>query len=276
DPRGMFGERLGVEMHRVTAATGALRNLSTCVARCHLSVEANVVAPYASGLACLVADERKLGTTVIDMGGGTTSFAVFIDGHIVYSDCVPVGGQHVTNDIARGLSTPIAHAERMKTLYGSALVSASDEREVIDVPRIGESGIDHANHVPRSLLIGIIRPRLEETLELVRDRLEAAGFDRISGRRVVLTGGASQLQGAVDLAALILDKQARIGRPVSIAGLAEATGGPAFSTAAGLLTYAVENPTGIAEGLFAPSANDNQQAPTGFIGKAGEWLRQNF
>ena len=210
------------------------------------------------------------------MGGGTTSIAVFIDGHIAFSDCVPVGGQHVTNDIARGLSTPIAHAERMKTLYGSAIASVSDEREVIDVPRIGESGLDHANHVPRSLLIGIIRPRLEETLEMVRDRLEAAGFDRLAGRRVVLTGGASQLQGAVDLAALILDKQVRLGRPTSVGGLAEATGGPAFSTAAGLLTYAVENPAGVADGLFAPAADDDQATPKGVFGKAGHWLRHNF
>lgn len=276
DPRGMFGERLGVEVHQVTAATGALRNLTTCIARCHLTAEAHVVSPYASGLSCLDADERKLGATVVDMGGGTTDIAVFIDGHIAFSSCLAVGGQQVTNDIARGLSTPIAHAERMKTLYGSAVASVSDEREVIDVPRIGESGLDHANHVPRSLLIGIIRPRLEEILEMVRDKLEDAGFDRLAGRRVILTGGASQLQGAVDLAALILDKQVRVGRPVSVSGLAEATGGPAFSTAAGLLTYGVENPSGVADGLFAPAAKDDEPAPRGVFGKASQWLRQNF
>ena len=154
---------------------------------------------------------------------------MFFDGNLVFTDSVPVGGSHVTNDIARGLSTPIAHAERMKTLYGSAIASPTDEREMITVPQVGEEDDGHANHVPKSLLVGIIAPRLEETFELVRDRLEASGFDKIAGRRVVLTGGACQLPGMRELAGLILDKQVRIGRPLRIDGLAEATGGPAFA-----------------------------------------------
>ncbi|MSO88527.1 MAG: cell division protein FtsA, partial [Rhodospirillaceae bacterium] len=118
DPRGMFGARLGVNMHMITAAPAALRNLATCIGRCHLSVDGFVVSPYAAGLAVLVEDEMDLGATVIDMGGGTTSIAVFFDGNVIHVDGVPVGGNHITNDIARGLSTPVAHAERMKTLYG--------------------------------------------------------------------------------------------------------------------------------------------------------------
>ena len=134
------------------------------------------------------------------MGGGTTTIAVFFDGNLVFTDSVPVGGGHVTNDIARGLSTPVAHAERMKTLYGSAIAASADERELITVPQVGEEDEGQANHVPKSLLVGIIAPRLEETFELVRDRLEATGFDKIAGRRVVLTGGACQLPGARELA----------------------------------------------------------------------------
>src|SRR5262249_4336489 len=151
--------------------------------RCHLEVAGLVVSPYASGLAALVDDEIDLGVTVIDMGGGTTTIGVFFDGNLVFADSVPVGGAHVTNDIARGLSTPIAHAERMKTLYGSAISSPADERETLAVPQVGEEDEAQANHVPKSLLVGIIGPRLEETFELVRNRLESSGFDKLAGRR---------------------------------------------------------------------------------------------
>ena len=239
DPRGLFGQKLAVNMNIVTAKFGAVRNLSNCIGRCHLETAAVVVSPYASGLSSLVNDESELGVTVIDMGGGTTTIGVFFDGNLVFADCVPVGGIHATNDIARGLSTPIVHAERMKTLYGNAIASASDEREMITVPLVGEEEEGLANHVPKSLLVGIIAPRLEETFELVRDRLEASGFDKITGRRVVLTGGASQLPGARELAGLILDKQVRVGRPLHIEGLAEATQGPAFATTAGLIHFAL-------------------------------------
>jgi len=272
DPRGMFADRLGVEIHLVTTAAGALRNLVACVDRCHLDTAAHVVSSYASGLACLVEDEMEMGVTVIDMGGGTTSLAVFFEGEVVFTDLVPVGGQHVTSDIAHGLSTPMIHAERMKTLYGSAIASAADEHEVIDVPRIGEGDQGEPNHVPRSLLTGIIQPRLEEIFELVRSRLEMSGFGKVAGRRVVLTGGASQLSGVRDLAALVLDKQVRLGRPVSVDGLADMARGPAFATCAGLLVYGVEK-------SFAPTAwpgfNADDQA-AGLFGRFGQWFRVHF
>jgi cell division protein FtsA len=267
----MFGERLGVDMHVVTAAAGAVRNLTSCVARCHLDIRALVVSPYAAGLAALVDDERDLGVTVIDMGGGTTTIAVFFDGNLVFTDSVPVGGGHVTNDIARGLSTPIAHAERMKTLYGSAISSLSDEREMISVPQVGEEDDGQANHVPKSLLVGIIAPRLEETFELVRNRLESSGFDKIVGRRIVLTGGACQLPGTRELAALILDKQIRVGRPLRIQGLAEAMNGPAFSTSAGLVHFALSERAEIPRHGRALT-----EEPNGLIGRVGHWIREYF
>jgi cell division protein FtsA len=271
DPRGMFGQRLGVNMHVVTAQSAAVRNLATCIGRSHLEIGALVVSPYAAGLACLVEDETELGVTVIDMGGGTTSVAVFFDGNLVFTDSVPVGGGHVTNDIARGLSTPLAHAERMKTLYGSAIGSSADERETITVPQVGEDDDGQANHVPRSLLVGIISPRLEETFELVRDRLEHSGFDKIAGRRIVLTGGACQLPGTRELAALILDKQIRIGRPLRIDGLAEATGGPAFATSAGLVHFA------LCERAETPRRGRAlTEEPGGVLGRFGHWIRENF
>jgi cell division protein FtsA len=271
DPRGMLGERLGVNMHVVTASAASVRNHTAAVGRSHLEVEALVVSPYASGLACLVEDEIGLGVTVIDMGGGTTTIGVFFDGNLIFADYVPVGGAHVTNDIARGLSTGVAHAERMKTLFGSAISTSTDEREMIAVPQIGEEEEGHVNHVPKSLLVGIIAPRIEETFELVRNRLEASGFDKVAGRRVVLTGGACQLHGAREFAGLILDKQVRMGRPQRVAGLAEATGGPAFATTAGLLHFAMSERAEVSGVRRSP-----ERSRWGALGRLGHWLRDNF
>jgi cell division protein FtsA len=271
DPRGMLGERLGVNMHVVTASAASVRNHTAAVGRSHLEVEALVVSPYASGLSCLVEDEIGLGVTVIDMGGGTTTIGVFFDGNLIFADYVPVGGAHVTNDIARGLSTGVAHAERMKTLFGSAISASTDEREMIAVPQIGEEEEGHVNHVPKSLLVGIIAPRIEETFELVRSRLEASGFDKVAGRRVVLTGGACQLHGAREFAGLILDKQVRVGRPQRVTGLAEATGGPAFATTAGLLHFALSERAEV-----SGMRRSSEGRRWGVLGRLGHWLKDNF
>jgi len=271
DPRGMAGQKLGAHIHLVTAASGPVRNLSMVVQRCHLDIDGYVASPYASGLSCLVEDEMDLGVTVIDMGGGTTTVAVFFDGSVVFTDVVPVGGGHVTNDIARGLSTPIAEAERLKTLHGCATLSPLDDRETLEVPQVGEEADAQPNQVQKSMLIRIIQPRLEEIFEMVKARLEQSGFDKIAGRRAVLTGGASQMPGLRDLAQRILDKQVRLGRPIRINGLADAATGPAFSTCAGLLAYAVD------PGFDVPEiGRADKVEPAGMLGKVGSWLRENF
>lgn len=241
DPQGMTGQMMEVDVHIVQSDVGPLQNMANCVECSHLDVNSLCSAAYASGLACLVEDEMDLGCTVIDMGAGVTSFAVFQGGSMIYSDSIPLGGWHITNDIARGLTCPNVDAERLKTLYGSAMVTSSDENELIDVPQLGEVDSHRPNHVPRSLLIGIIQPRLEEILEMVRERLNQNGHGQAVGRRVVFTGGASQLPGVRDLAQMILDKQVRLGRPIRLSGLPDAVSGPAFSTAAGLLTYAASH-----------------------------------
>lgn len=271
DPRGMYGQRLGVNLHLITAAAGAVRNLSTCVTRCHLEVEGRVVSPYAAALGCLVEDETQLGVTLIDMGGGTTSVAVFFDSELIYTDIIPLGGLHVTRDLARGLSTPMAQAERIKTLYGSCMPSPSDGRQTVEVPPIADDGASESGHVPRSLLVGIIQPRLEEIFEMVRARLKDAGYDRVAGRRAVLTGGASQLAGSQELAGQILDKQVRIGRPRGVDGLSEATSGPAFTTCAGLLRFAVNQAQEGGEPVYRPTHSAH-----GRFGRFGQWLRENF
>jgi cell division protein FtsA len=271
DPRGMFGQRLGVNLHLITAAAGAVRNVATCVTRCHLEVEGKVVSPYAAALGCLVEDETQLGITLIDLGGGTTSVAVFFDSELIYTDSIPLGGLHVTRDLARGLSTPVTQAERIKTLYGSCQPSPSDSRQMIEVPPIADDGASDSTIVPRSMLVGIVRPRMEEIFEMVRTRLHDAGYDRVAGRRVVITGGAAQLAGAAELASQVLDKQVRVGRPRGIDGLPDAVAGPAFATVAGLLCFAARRPQNGVEPVYRPTTTAH-----GRFGRFGQWLRENF
>ena len=273
DPRGMYGQALGVNLHAVTANVSAVKNLTTCFTNTHLNVEACCVSPYASGLSVLVDDDKELGATIIDMVGGTTEIGVFLDGVLVHAGCIPVGGAHVTSDIAEGLTTSLAHAERIKTLYGSCIATSTDDRDVIDVPQVGEYGEDEpiqANHLPRSLLVGIIQPRVEETFEYVRQHLDASGFYKVAGRRVILTGGASQLSGIRELAQLVLDKQIRIGRPKPLLGQPQAVCGAPLATAVGLLGFA-QHPVEDLSGLTA-----GQQMTGGLFGRVGAWLRDNL
>ena len=236
DPRGLHCATLTARLHVIDATTTALRSLGACIARCDLDISELVSAPMAAGLSTLVHDERELGVTVIDMGGGTTGMAVFAEGQLLHTSQLPVGGVHVTNDLARLLSTPVAHAERLKTLYGNAQTCADDDREMLPVPLVGEEEHQIAK-VPRSMIVNIIRPRLEETFELAKERIDSSGLSRAAGTRVVLTGGASLLGGAGEMAARILGRQVRIGRPHGLRGLPDSASGPAFATAAGLLAW---------------------------------------
>ncbi len=271
DPRGMYGNNLGVDLHLITNQIAAARNLRIAVEKCHLKVAGFVSSALASGLGSLVEDERNLGVALVDMGGGTTKIGIFHEGTMIHGSSIPVGGAHVSSDIARGLSTSLANAERLKTLYGNVMVAPADDGEMIDVPRMGESGADNIDSIPLSLLSGIIRPRIEETLELVRERIETSGFEKLVGRRVVLTGGAAMLQGMPQLAHQILDKQVRIGRPRGIGGLAEVTSGPAFSACAGLLNYVSRFGT---ERVAQPA--ETAPAVQSPLKRAARWLRENF
>jgi cell division protein FtsA len=273
DPKGMIGDELGADMHVVSCDSAAARNLMLAIERCHLDIEAMVATPYAAGLSALVDDEAEIGTALVDLGGGTTSIGVFAGGHLTHIDAVAVGGNHVTMDIARGLTIRLSDAERLKTLYGSCIASPSDERETISVAQVGEDG-DHPIHMPKSHLVRIIRPRVEEILELVRDRLQAAGFGPQAGRRLVLTGGAAQLTGMPEAARRIISNQVRVGRPLGIQGLPESAKSPAFSAAVGLLVY--PQVAGIEH--FEPRRKAMMQSTgtDGYMSRMGRWLRESF
>ncbi len=274
DPRGMLGKRLGVDMHVVTADVAALRNIMLTVEHCHLTVEAMVASPYVAGLAVLADDDADLGAAVIDIGAGTTTIAVFCGGHFVHTDAFAVGGHHVTMDLARGLNANIADVERLKTLHGSVLAGVSDDRDVIAVPAVGGDDREPPHMVSRVNLTGIIKPRAEEILEMARDRLNASPFAADPRGRVILTGGASQLTGIAELAARILGRQVRIGRPLGIAGLPEAAKGPAFGAAVGLLIY----PQAAYLEHFEPRRTRQLMTTgtDGYFARVGRWLKESF
>ena len=278
DPRAMFGKTLGVELLVVSVAETVFNTLGACVERAHLQLDGVVAAPFVAALAALEEDELDLGSVCIDMGGGSTSASVFRGGSLVHVETVPVGGQHVTQDIARGLSTSIAGAERIKTLHGSAIASANEDREMIEAPPRGDDPGAGPVIAPRSLLKGIIAPRVEETLELVRDRLKASGVVIDRGSGIVLTGGASQLTGVRETAVRIFDRPVRLGRPKKAPHLADAASGPAFCAAAGVLHRAAFGPReAVSARQLAGVRKARPVDPNAHvIVRAASWLRENL
>lgn len=272
DPRGMYGKRLGVVVTVCSAPAPQWRNLVLCIERCHRTIAGSVAAPYASALAALAEDDMDMGALVIDLGARSTTAALFVDGALAHVDAVPIGSDHISHDVAHCLGTSASAAERLKILHGSAIASLNEDSQMIDAPQIGEDGGLVAACVPRSILSGVVRPRVEETFELLRDRLAASGLDRSgAGRRVVLTGGGAQLHGVRELAARVFEGHVRVGRPQRFAGLGDAVSGPAYSVAAGLLRWGVDHRSELASASAQP-----QDALTHPVARALAWLKDNF
>jgi cell division protein FtsA len=238
DPRGQIGNRLSVDMHLLSVEETVIQNLLFCVQRCDLELAGLASSAYAAGISSLVEDEQELGAACIDMGGGTTGLSVFIKKHMIYADAVRLGGDHITADISKGLQVPMAQAERIKTFHGGVVATGMDDREMIEMEGSSGDWERDRRRVSRSELIGIMRPRVEEILEEVRARLDAAGFDHLPARQIVLTGGGSQIPGLDGLATRILGQQVRLGRPLRVQGLPQAATGPAFAAAVGLCLFA--------------------------------------
>jgi len=238
DPRGQIGNRLACDLHLLSVDTSVVQNLIYCLKRCDLELAGLASSAYVSGVSSLVEDEQELGAACIDMGGGATGISVFMKKHMIYADSVRMGGDHVTSDISKGLQVPLTIAERIKTKFGGVHATGMDDREMIEIG--GDSGDweKDRRQVSRTEVIGIMRPRVEEILEEVRFRLDAAGFDHLPSQQIVLTGGASQIPGLDGLAARILGQRVRLGRPLRVQGLPQAATGPAFSSAVGLCLFA--------------------------------------
>jgi cell division protein FtsA len=241
DPTGMTGNCLTATLHVVTAPTSMIRNLTSCIGRCHLDVAGYVAGPYASSISTLVTDEMSLGVTLIDMGAGQTTLATFNDGNLTSQCTIPIGGMNITNDIARGLAAPIVQAERLKTLYGTLIPSSIDDRENIMVAQMGEAMHTQSHHIPKGLLVHIIRSRVEEIFEHITKKAQSHEIDPVAFQCIVLTGGVSQLQGIREMAQTYFGKSVRLGLPSGIAGTIDLIKTPSFSTCAGLLHYALQD-----------------------------------
>lgn len=269
DPRGLAARQLTVDLHTVSCDDGPVRNLMQLVDRCYLGIAGLVVAPYASALGATSYEERRLGVTVVDIGGGVTSIALFADGRLIHADAIPVGGNHLTYDVARSLRMPLAEAERIKALYGTLSEAPSDGREAFSYPLAGEEEGSFA-HTTKARLGEILRPRMASIVGLVGERLDQSGMRTWAGDRVVLTGGASQLVGAGEFWANLLRCPVRVSRSDAAAALPGSISVPAFSTAIGLVASVAAG-----EGLVA--ARQGQSVlMQGYLGRVGQWLREGF
>lgn len=265
NPVGIAANHLKMKALEMAVPALPLQNITHAVENNHIDIEYFCLSAYASSLGSMMFEESGMNAILVDIGAGTSDIALFSNGHLVFADSVPVGGNHITSDLSKGLSTPVAHAERIKTLYGSALHSPLNDREYIDIPLIGEDDIANHTQITRSQLQGIIRPRLEEIFEMIRASIEDSGVADLCGRRVVLTGGTANLPGIVDMASYALDKQVRLGKP----DLHEKVANPIFATSVGLLNYGLNH---VDE---TPSVT-SPYSSWSFIDQIKQWLRDNW
>lgn len=241
NPLGFHADRLGVDIHVITADSPPIRNLDLTVRNAHLGVETIVASPVAASLACLAPEERELGVALVEIGAGVTNVAVHVRGVLVGLASIPMGSADITDDIASAFATRRMHAERLKTLYGSATTSPKDNHDMVEILPISEDDGSEPTRAPRAQVIAVIRQRLDMLFGAVAERLQEMGFVGPSGRQVVLTGGGAELKSIVDFAQGALNRQVRLGRPRGLTGLPEAQTGSAFSTLAGLALYAAQD-----------------------------------
>ena len=273
DPKGMMARQFGVDMNVVTADTTVVKNLMLVVERCHLNVEAMAASPYVAGLAVLTDDEADLGAAVVEMGAGTTTIATYSGGRFIHASGFALGGHHITMDLARGMSACIADAERIKTLYGTVLTGGSDAHELMSVPSAGDDELDVPQVVSRATIANIVRHRAEEIFEMVRDRLADSPFASEPKARVVLSGGACQLSGTLELATRILNRPVRIGRPLGFSRLPNEAKSASFAVPGGLLVYPQ---FAHLEHVEPRHTRQLRTGTDGYFGKVGRWLREGF
>ena len=268
DAVGMSGARLEVETHIISGATTAVQNVVKSVHGAGYNVDDLVTQSLASAEAVLNDNELDLGVAVADIGGGTTDIAIFNDGSVIHTAVLPVGGNHVTNDLAIGLRTSLTDAEAAKINYGHALPQLIPRDEIIDIQPIGSEKVAG---VPRVYLAEIIGPRATEIMEMIKREIGVAGLESMLPGGLVLTGGGAKLLGLPELAAEILDLPVRVGVPLRVRGMADKVAGPSFATAVGLIKWGAKltTPSHASDGAGAASLQDAYQ-------KTMRWLRDFF
>ncbi len=289
EPLGMSGVRLEAKVHLITGATNAIQNIEKCVRRCGLEIDAVVLEQLASGYAVLTDDEKDLGVCMVDIGGGTTDIAIFTQGSIRHTAVIPVAGDQVSNDIAMALRTPMQHADQIKMKYACALAQLARADETIKVPSVGDRP---ARDLSRQALAEVVEPRYEELFTLVQQELRRSGFEDLAAAGIVLTGGTSKMEGAVELAEEIFHMPVRLAKPTGVGGVDDLLSNPIYATAIGLLLYSADNdldqhvdsetiadlglmPDDIAE--HQPENKRVKKEPSeGWVSKTKSWLKGNF
>jgi cell division protein FtsA len=241
-PQGLHADRLGVDIHVLLADGSPLRNISHAVRSAHLNVRSIVASPIATGIACLTSEERELGVALIELGAEVTNVSLFVGGMLVGLHALPYGASDITDDIASAYGLQRAQAERLKCFYGSAISSPRDNHDVIELDDYGTGSSRALERITRAQLVATIRQRLDHLIGQIGETLKAMGFVGPGRRQIVLTGGGAELKGLADFVEAALGQNARLGKPAGIAALPEAHSGTAFSTLAGLVIYADQNP----------------------------------
>ncbi|MGZ3773505.1 MAG: cell division protein FtsA [Pseudobdellovibrionaceae bacterium] len=273
DPIGMSGIRLEANVHIVTGSQSAINNTVKCVEKAGLKVAGLVLGQLASATAVMSNDERNLGVCVIDMGGGTCNVLYFVNGSVAHSSTIPVGGQHFTHDVAVGLRTPQFAAEALKKKYGCSMASMVNESETIEVEGVGGR---KSRMIPRKDLADVIEARAEETLNLLANDIRMSGLMPMLGSGIVLTGGASQLEGLVEMGEFIFDIPVRKGDPREIGGLTDVVKTGEFSTAVGLLQYALGQRKDLLNGHQQQSEVNIGESLDGITKKIKDFFGQIF
>jgi cell division protein FtsA len=266
DPLGMSGVRLEAKVHLVTCAVNAIQNIEKCVRRCGLEVEDVILEQLASSYAVLTDDEKELGVCLVDIGGGTTDIAIFTEGAIKHTGVIPIAGDQVTNDIAMALRTPTQHAEEIKIKYACALTQLTGADETIKVPSVGERP---PRDLSRQALAEVVEPRYDELFTLIQAELRRSGFEDLIPAGIVLTGGTSKMEGAVELAEEIFHMPVRLGAPNAVSGLMDIVRNPIYATGVGLLNY------GQNQGVTATKSTA-AQPEVGFVERIKQWFKGNL
>ena len=265
EPLGMSGVRLEAKVHLITCAVNAYQNIEKCIKKCGLEVEDIILEQLASGDAVLTEDEKDLGVCLVDIGGGTTDIAIFSEGAIRHTAVIPIAGDQVTNDIAMALRTPTPNAEEIKIKYACALGSLAQENETIKIPSVGDRS---DRDLSRQALAEVVEPRYEELFSLVQAELRRSGFEDLVAAGIVLTGGTSKIEGAIELAEEIFHMPVSLGKPKNVAGLSDIVRNPIYSTAVGLLHYGANQQT---RGI----AKKPKQKSDGLINQFKNWFTGN-
>lgn len=267
EPVGMSGVRLEAKVHMVTGAVSAAQNIVKCIRRCGLEVDDIILEQLASSYAVLTEDEKQLGVCLIDIGGGTTDIAVFVDGAIRHTAVIPVAGDQVTNDIAVALRTPTQSAENIKIQYGCALTQFASDDEFIEIPSVG----DRANkELSRLNLAEVIEPRFEELFSLIQAELRRVGIEDLLSSGVVITGGSARMEGVIELAEEVFDMPVRLGIPRDVLGLVDVVRNPIYSTGVGLLKYGYQSREQRRAELVS------NQSFNGIFSRMKNWFQGNF